>query len=578
MQRPLTTGQDKQKERKGMSFRGQLITFGLCLAALASAPALVAEIPRPWEELDNLIGRGHGVLAGVRTGFASEDLARMNRFALSVSVPASLEDEDYLTWAFNLLLLEGGLPPEKEMKKAIAASDSERKDFEYQGVEKAVRFWEDRFAADPGVKELFQKYKRRLLQIKEYSGTVGFDYSDVYVMVDDGKTFAFLVDGMEWPDSSYPGLVYDVTLSHDEYWRAYLDKGPGFDHNPKFYHLHLFPKFDTDKWGTWFTIWLAEKEGDVYNVFSMDFEATQVKRTMGLVAAGIVGSVLVLGLVIALVTRRLSRMIVVPIQNLLVGTAAVMETNFDHEVPSLGSPEFKRLIATFNLMLAALKERFHLMKTLETLLSKELAEQAGRHGLVLEGQKVDITNIFAEFVGFSDLSQRMAPEEIVKTLNEYLEVLIPIVKKWGGLPEKYLGDTIAAVFGAPIQLENHAEFALSCAIEMQRMMRRINEDRKREGRTVLEMRIGINSGEIIARSLGRDMKLEYTAIGETISLARRLAAMAEIGHILMTENTSAKLKHIFFKGLLISHTPEPMKLKGCDQPSAGYTDFVYNHR
>jgi hypothetical protein len=155
-------------------------------------------------------------------------------------------------------------------------------------------------------------------------------------MVDDGKTFAFLIDGSDWMESSYAGLKYDVTKIHDEYWRAYWQKGPGFDANPRHYYFHVFPKFDTDQWGSWFTIWLAEKNDEVYNAFSMDFDAAGVKKEMWTVAGFVLGIALVILAVLVLVSYKISDLLSVPIKNIIAATEAVIREDYDHVVPEAG--------------------------------------------------------------------------------------------------------------------------------------------------------------------------------------------------------------------------------------------------
>lgn len=227
-----------------------------------------------------------------------------------------------------------------------------------------------------------------------------------------------------------------------------------------------------------------------------------------------------------------------------------------------------------NLMIQGLKERFNMKQILERLLSPELAEKAAQHGLTLRGRRVNITNIVADFAGFSIITRAMDPDQALTMLNGYFSELIPIIKKWGGLPDKYIGDAIVAVFGAPIFLENHAEKAVGCAIEMQRAMRRINEERTKQGEQTLEMRIGLNSGNVIAGVMGSDTKIEYTTIGETTNLANQMEATCEIGHVLIAEATYYHIKHIFFKGVHVSPEPQFLKVKGFDVPVPSHGVYV----
>jgi adenylate cyclase len=386
--------------------------------------------------------------------------------------------------------------------------------------------------------------------------------SNTYVMADDGTTFAFLVDGSAWYGSTYPGQRYDTAAHGDEYWRSYLAEGPGFGNNPTHHALGIFPKFDTDRWGTWFTTWLSVRRGGVYDVFSLDLEASLVQRLMWTVGGFILA---LLGLVLALIallTRRLSRELSTPVLRLCEGTEAVIRGDYTHVGPGGGSREFARLIEVFNKMTVGLAERLNLMRSLEKLLSRELAEQVAQHGLVLGGKKVEITNLFTDFACFSTISRSQTPEQVVTMLNDYFSELIPLIKTHGGLPDKYIGDAIVAIFGAPVPLENHAAQALKCAIEMQRRVRAVNERRRAEGKPVLEMRIGLNSGEVIAGAIGTDLKMEYTTIGETTNLANRMEGLCAIGQVLVSDNTWQRVRHLSFPGVKVAEVPRLVAVKG----------------
>jgi len=126
---------------------------------------------------------------------------------------------------------------------------------------------------------------------------------------------------------------------------------------------------------------------------------------------------------------------------------------------------FLALLATAFLVI---REMINLKETLTKLLSSELAEKAASEGLVLGGQEIECTIMFTDFAGFSTLTKNMSAAEVVEILNMYFGEFIPIIKKRGGFPDKYIGDAIVAVFGAPVRFENHAEQAVLCSIEMQK--------------------------------------------------------------------------------------------------------------
>jgi class 3 adenylate cyclase len=561
-----------------MSFRTQLALFSLAVVLLAGVPAAFLEARRPWETLESLVAQGRTLLAGVESGFARADLARMSAFGLRMAKETAPYREDCLGWAFGQIVLRGALLTEAEMRLVLEKEAPGTGRLDYAAVGDAFAFWKARFDAEPGLLEVFRKAKLRLMEANGSAARAGFDVNDTYVMVDDGATFAFLVDGSDWFNCSYAGQRFDTVATDSQHFRAYLKNGAGFDHNPMHAVYGIFPKFDTDQWGTWFTTWLSVREGKTWNVYSLDLDAAGVKRLMWRVAATLAGSAAVIVLTIVLLVRRVGARLELPIVRLSAGAEAVIRHDYTHEVAPCGAHEFRTLIGVFNEMVRGLRERFNLMATLEKLLSPELAAQVAAHGLVLGGKRVEITNLFTDFAGFSTITRGMPPEEVVEMLNEYFAELVPLIKSWGGMPDKFIGDAVVAIFGAPVPLENHAENATCCAIAMQRRLRVINRERRAAGRPVFEMRIGLNSGEVIAGAIGTDMKLEYTAIGEAVNLANRMETMSPIGHLLVAEPTYAHIRDIFFPGAHVAANAELVTVKGYAQPVPSYHVWVDNDR
>jgi adenylate cyclase len=220
------------------------------------------------------------------------------------------------------------------------------------------------------------------------------------------------------------------------------------------------------------------------------------------------------------------------------------------------------------------RERINLKDALTKLLSEEMAEVAARDGLVLGGQRVDCTIMFTDFSAFSSLSQNMTAEEVVIVLNRYFGEMIPIIKKRNGFPDKYIGDAIVAMFGAPVHFDNHAEQAVRAAIDMQRRLRVLNEEIRQEQGIVFEMRIGINSGDVIVGAIGCDMKMEYTSIGDTTNLANRMESQSRIGHIMITEYTYQLIKDCNIGGVRIEKLSAGVQVKGYSQPITAYEILI----
>ena len=564
-----------------MSFRTQLVLFGLLLVVIVALPSLIIEVQRPWEELANLISRGNIIVSKVKSDFDPYQLKKMNEFALHINESADPKLENYLVWTFNLWFefcehetCVMVLTPEY-MTKILKTKGMDTKNFDFQKLLQAENFWDKQFAPDPRLRIIFKEYKGKLIQARLSAKTAKFNFADTYVMADDAKKLVFVLDGESWSKSSYPGLSYYVNKNDCPYFRDYLIKGAGYYTNPTAYHLGIFPKFDTDQWGNWFSVWLAEQTKDgSWNNFALDFDASKIRRLMWTIGIYIMTTILVTALVIALITEKLSLKISKPINFLMTAAKEVIDANYDVVVPKIGSREFEEFISIFNDMIVKLKGRVNLKRMLVRLLSKELAEKVEKDGIVLEGQEVEATIMFTDFAGFSTITHGMLPDETFGILNEYFKILDPLVYKWTGFTDKFVGDAIVAIFGAPLPLDNHAENAVCCAIEMQMKMRELNAIRKKEGKTIFEMRVGLYSGKVIAGALGSDRKIDYTSIGETTNLANRLESASEIGHILISQMTFEKIEHIFFENVDIDGSPHHFEVKGYNEPIDAYHIYV----
>ncbi|MCX6745188.1 MAG: adenylate/guanylate cyclase domain-containing protein [Candidatus Parcubacteria bacterium] len=560
--------------RKGFSFRSQLMLFCFLLVLLIAVPVLVIEVQRPWQALNQLITQSKIVVSDLQSKFETDELTRLNNFTFKIADSPAQLDPQYLTWSFGILMARDSLLSEQEVRQVFKENNVAVTNFDYAKLEQTFRFWQEQFFNDPGIIFIFRAHKQEITDLVKSVNESGFNIDDAYLMADNGKALYFILDGSAWYESTYPGQKYDVIANDCPYFRAYLQNGPGFDHDPIHYAGKIFPKFNTDQWGTWFSVWLSQKELSNYNVFSLDLDASGIKKLMWAIGGLVLGIALCLILLVILVTDKLSSYLAKPIEKLVSGTEAIMQGNFEHQVEISGSREFAKLINFFNQMIANLKERLNMKQTLEKLLSQELADQVAKHGLVLGGQKVNVTILFTDFAGFTPNTRNMMPEQVVAMLNEYFGELIPIIKKWGGLPDKFIGDAIVAMFGAPVLLDNHAESAVCAAIEMQLKIHQLNLERSKNNKPILEMRVGLNSGEVIAGTIGSDLKLEYTAIGETANLANRMESMCTIGHILIAENTFALIRHIFFENIDIDLSPQQLQVKGYDLPISAYNLYV----
>lgn len=167
-------------------------------------------------------------------------------------------------------------------------------------------------------------------------------------------------------------------------------------------------------------------------------------------------------------------------------------------------------------------------------LAEKLSAQAGR----LAGERKQVTVLFADVMGSMDLAERTDPERWRGIMDRFFGLLADAVHRFEGTVDKFTGDGIMAVFGAPIAHEDHAQRACYAALEMQRAVSEYSAELRRSDGLSLSTRIGINSGEVVVGSIGEAGTMEYTAVGHTVGLAQRMESLAEPGKTYLTDDTA----------------------------------------
>ena len=175
----------------------------------------------------------------------------------------------------------------------------------------------------------------------------------------------------------------------------------------------------------------------------------------------------------------------------------------------------------------------------ETYTPKHLAEKILTSKAALEGERKQVTVLFADLKGSMELLADRDPEEARKLLDPVLEHMMEAVHRYEGTVNQVMGDGIMALFGAPLAHEDHAVRACYAALRMQEQIRRYAEQARREHGALVHVRVGVNSGEVVVRSIGSDLHMDYTAVGQTTHLAARMEQMAMPGSILITAGTLA---------------------------------------
>lgn len=148
--------------------------------------------------------------------------------------------------------------------------------------------------------------------------------------------------------------------------------------------------------------------------------------------------------------------------------------------------------------------------------------------LKLGGKRANVTVLFADIRGFTSMSENMSAEEVTVILNEYFAEVEPIITKYNGVINKFIGDAVMAIFGEPIQDKNHAINAVKCANEMIEKVDELQKKWLKEGKPKIEIGVGINTGEAFVGNIGSEMRLEYTVIGDMVNLASRIESYNKV--------------------------------------------------
>jgi adenylate cyclase len=197
--------------------------------------------------------------------------------------------------------------------------------------------------------------------------------------------------------------------------------------------------------------------------------------------------------------------------------------------------------------------------------SKKLKEEGN-----LEIVDTEVTALFADISRFTELSSRMEPRQVIEMLNEYFQVMVEdIVFQYEGTLEKYIGDALLAVWGAPYRQPDDAWRAVQAAIAMQRAVLRLNEQWQQRRGLQIEIHIGLNTGKVAAGNIGSQNLIQYATIGDTTNVASRICSAANAGEILISQTTFDQLSDGFAdegdRTLPIEKIP-PVRVKGKDQP------------
>ena len=283
----------------------------------------------------------------------------------------------------------------------------------------------------------------------------------------------------------------------------------------------------------------------------------------------IIGATILIILLGIAMAFALGKRIYEPIDQLVDASRAIGNGEFKFRFKERRDDELGQLMSAFNDMAEGMLEKSQVMDALSRYVSPGVAKEilANLNDVELSGKRIDGSVIFADIVGFTQIAEEIRPEEIVSILNKYFSLLTRACELNHGMVDKYLGDGIMLVFGAPQPDDNHRFHAISCGLLMQRLVDHENLQREKQGLFPVKFRIGINSGIMLAGNMGSRERMEYTVVGDTVNLASRLCSISNSGQIVISRDMYL---HPNVEERVIAGEYQSIRLRGIREPVSTY--------
>jgi class 3 adenylate cyclase len=313
---------------------------------------------------------------------------------------------------------------------------------------------------------------------------------------------------------------------------------------------------------------------DVLTLFVLipEKEATAIAHFLGTIqdrvnlafSLNLMGAALLSMIIAFLLLNKIAQRITHPI-TLLSNAFGQLERGEYEEIvlPELGKrkDEVAVLTHSFEKMVSSLQDRDRIRGVLNKVVSKEISEEILKHNIELGGEERTLTMLFSDIRGFTHFSENLQPRLLVSVLNAYMTRMCRIIDETKGVVDKFVGDEIMALYGAPLALMEHASKGVEAALLMIQDLRQWNEERKKSGEPLFEVGIGVHTGIVCTGNMGAENRLNYTVVGANVNLAARLCSAAAPMQILISKET-AEMPDV--RGKFQLKELPPITLKGID--------------
>ncbi|GIL18844.1 MAG: hypothetical protein BroJett040_25950 [Oligoflexia bacterium] len=306
--------------------------------------------------------------------------------------------------------------------------------------------------------------------------------------------------------------------------------------------------------------------------------ANEVKREAIKIAGTVISIALFLSFLFSITMTS-------PIEKLAELIKLVSKGNFDVSARSQvkSNDEVGDLATAFDHMTEGLKERDKVKNLFSKFHGSSIAEDLIKNDIGVGGQNKEVTVFFSDIRGFTSFSEKRTPEEVVAMLNEYFEIMVGIINRHNGVVDKFIGDAIMAVWGAPKGSPQDTHNALTACLEMRKSLNELNEKRIARGQDPIMIGMGLHCGHAISGTIGSHERMEYTVIGDTVNMTSRIEASTKaFGADLLVSDTVAQKVGDHFKmevagSAEVKGKSEPLKLykvRGAKQADGSYQDII----
>lgn len=281
-------------------------------------------------------------------------------------------------------------------------------------------------------------------------------------------------------------------------------------------------------------------------------------------------SILLAAFIVALILARfIANTVTKPVSLLAKFTEKVNQGSYGETLKITRRDEIGNLINSFNSMSVGLKERDKVRDLLGKIVSPEIAGELLSKNIELGGEEKLVTVLFSDLRGFTSLSENMAPQDVLALLNRYLSVMSECIEAEGGVIDKYIGDAIMAIYGAPLASDDHAEAAVRTGLAMRKALKKLNKSLAKENIAPLSIGVGVNTGMVVAGNMGSEQRLNYTVIGDAVNLASRLESLTKIYGVDLIVSDSSQEQSANLEYQLI----DIVKVKGKSQATRLFIPF-----